>query len=162
MYFVRRRIGRLPVVLIASADEPVLAQNDGTELATLEPLKPVDARALLERRAPGLEPHLREALLREAAGHPLALVELPASASSADLSGLLTGAVAVNRHIERAFARRFGDLDPDAKRLLVLLACLDSNELAQLAAACGAAPSCGRRERSGQSQCPQRFTTPNS
>lgn len=135
LYFVRRRIGWLPVVLVASADEPLLGQDDSTERRTLEPLTPVDARALLDRRAPGLEPHLREALLREAAGNPLALVELPASAGSADLSGLLTGAVAVNRHIERAFARRFGELDSDAKRLLLLLACLDSNELAELAAA---------------------------
>ncbi len=134
LYFVRRRIRRLPVVFVASADDAVLAQNDLTQPAALGPLQPSDARALLERQAPGLEPHVRETLLREAAGNPLALVELPASAGGVDLSGLLTGAVAVNRHIERAFARRCADLAPDAKRLL-LLGCLDSNELAEVAAA---------------------------
>ena len=35
--------------------------------------------ALLDARAPGLEPDLRARLLAEAAGNPLALVELPAA-----------------------------------------------------------------------------------
>jgi DNA-binding CsgD family transcriptional regulator len=133
--FVRRRLAGLPVVLIAAAREPVLTPDPITEVVPLPPLGPPAARELLERHAGHLEPHLRELLLQEAAGNPLALVELPRTVAAEDLPGLLNTALPVNRRIEQSFARRLGDSPPDAVRLLLLLACLDSTELAELAAA---------------------------
>lgn len=133
--FVRRRLAGLPVVLIAAAREPVLTPDPITQLVPLPALATSAARELLERHAGHLEPHLRELLLHEAAGNPLALVELPRTVSNDDLPGLLNTALPVNRRIERSFARRLHDLPAEAGRLLLLLACLESTELAELAAA---------------------------
>jgi DNA-binding NarL/FixJ family response regulator len=133
--FVRRRLTGLRVALLAAAREPVLTPDPITQVVSLPPLEASAARELLERHAGHLEPHLRELLLHEAAGNPLALVELPRTVSNDDLPGLLNAALPVNRRIEQSFARRLRDLPPEAGRLLLLLACLDSTELAELAAA---------------------------
>src|SRR5580704_14472164 len=77
--FVARRLTAEPVALLVAVRDGLAsplsdAGLPGLRLAGL--IDPAPA-ALLDARTPGLDPVLRERLLAEAAGNPLALVELP-------------------------------------------------------------------------------------
>jgi DNA-binding CsgD family transcriptional regulator len=86
----------------------------------------VTAGALLDAVAPQLSPVARGRVLREAAGNPLALLELPAVAELADDPALL-GSSPLTERLERAFAARVSDL-PDATRLALLVAALSDED----------------------------------
>ncbi len=77
-----------------------------------------DAETVLDAHAPGLPVEQRRRLLEEAAGNPLALVELPRSAQapSADSMPWLP----LTERLERAFSERLKEL-PDATQLLLLI-----------------------------------------
>ena len=82
--FVARRLESEPIVLLAAAREgffPSLGDADLPELV-LSPLTADAAATLLDSHAPGLDPALRRRVLAEAAGNPLALTELPATAAA--------------------------------------------------------------------------------
>jgi DNA-binding CsgD family transcriptional regulator len=65
--------------------------------------------------------------LHEAAGNPLALLELPTVVVRPGDEQWAAGAVPLTDRLERAFAARVSDL-PDATRLLVLVAALDDED----------------------------------
>ncbi|NBH08525.1 hypothetical protein GTY80_35475, partial [Amycolatopsis sp. SID8362] len=89
---------------------------------------PADAAAeVLDSVAPRLAPSVRTRLLAEAAGLPLALMELPAAA--ADLDGL-DPVLPLTERLERTFTARVSAL-PAATRTALLVAAL--NETTSLA-----------------------------
>jgi len=115
-----RRIAFDPVIVVLSArpgrrDEPV-----GLRRLTLAPLTFIDANALLDLRPDHPHGAARRMLLELAAGNPLALVELPAAASTANP----LEPVPLTSRLERAFVGRFTQLERPA-RLAVLAAALD-------------------------------------
>ena len=65
--------------------------------------------------------------LREAAGNPLAILELPAALGRREDEQWPAGGVALTDRLERAFADRVSDL-PDATRLLLLVAALSDED----------------------------------
>jgi hypothetical protein len=104
------------------------------------------ARALLAAglRAP-IDGVVRERVVAEARGNPLALLELPRSTRSAQLAGgfELPGAVSVPRRIEDFYERRSGNLPAQTRLLLLLAAAEPTGEAALLwraAAALGIPP----------------------
>ncbi|WBB62482.1 AAA family ATPase [Streptomyces sp. WMMC500] len=83
-----------------------------------------DARELLRLAAPGgLDRRIRDQLLAEARGNPLALRELPRALSPAEIAGgfALAGSVALEGRIEQSLVAQFEPL-PASTRLLMLLA----------------------------------------
>ena len=84
-----------------------------------------DARALLATavRTP-LDELVRDRIVAEARGNPLALLELPRSASPARLAGGFErpDAMSVPRRIEDMFKRRSGDLPAETQLLLLVAA----------------------------------------
>jgi len=84
-----------------------------------------DARALLTSavRFP-LDEQIRDRIVAETRGNPLALLELPRGLTAAQLAGGfgLPGAQALSGRIEESFARRLGALPVQAQRLLLLAA----------------------------------------
>ena len=126
--FASRRLAADPVGLVFAARVP------GPELAGLPELAVPglgddDARALLESMLAGpLDARVRDLILAEAQGNPLALLELPRGLSPSELAGGfgLPGAVPVTGRIEDSFGRRLEAL-PDQTRRLVLLAAADSS-----------------------------------
>jgi DNA-binding CsgD family transcriptional regulator len=84
------------------------------------------ARALLDARAPGLDPALRDRLLAEAAGNPLALVELPKAVRPGRSApgGLPPSLLPLTARLERAFAAQESGL-PAATRAVLLAAAAD-------------------------------------
>ncbi|GAA3722806.1 LuxR family transcriptional regulator [Terrabacter ginsenosidimutans] len=92
----------------------------------LRPLGGVLGRALVRRVSPAVSPPVLASLVTVAAGNPLALVELPAAMSEAELSGsaLSADAVPLSPRLERLHSEQILEL-PSAARQVLLLAALD-------------------------------------
>ena len=88
---------------------------------------------LLEVNGAGLSDELKGRILAEAAGNPLALIELPPAAADLDLTSA-SEPLPLTARLEAAFATRLTALDADVRALL-LLAALDDGELAELSRA---------------------------
>ena len=84
-----------------------------------------DARALLGSAVRfRLDERVRERIIAETRGNPLALVELPSGLTATQLAGGfgLLGAEGLTGRIEESFVRRITTLSGDARRLLLLAA----------------------------------------
>ena len=124
--FAARRLAADPVGLVFAAREP------GPELAGLpelevDGLRDEDARALLDAALAGpLDARVRDLIVAETRGNPLALLELPRGLTPAELAGGfgLPGAAPLAGRIEDSFPRQLDAL-PDQTRRLVQLAAAD-------------------------------------
>jgi DNA-binding CsgD family transcriptional regulator len=124
--FVARRLAAEAVVMIFAVREP-WAANDLAGLSELMvgPLRDVDARDLLAAVIPGrLDEPVRERIVAESQGNPLALLELPRAWTPAALAGGfgLPDGASVSAKIEESFRRRMIPLPDDSRRLLLLAA----------------------------------------
>jgi predicted ATPase len=143
--FVARRIESDPVVLLAAARDgyPSALADAGLPERRLAGLDDTTAAALVDAVAPGLPLAARNRVLREAAGNPLALLELPAAIAQPGGRESLPGGLPLTERLERAFAGRVSDL-PEATRLVLLVAALsdeeDVREILQAAGAVAGAP----------------------
>ncbi|QYN19160.1 AAA family ATPase [Amycolatopsis sp. DSM 110486] len=123
--FVARRLSAESVGMVFALREP---QETG-ELAGLLDLAigglpAEDARELLSSALRGpLDPQVRDRVLAETRGNPLALLELPRGLSRAELAGGfgLPSTVGLPSRIEESFQRRLAPL-PGETRLLLLVA----------------------------------------
>ena len=127
--FVARRLESDPIVLLAAAREgyPTVFSADELPELRLRPLDPESATRLLGHSGDHLSAAERSRILREAAGNPLALVELPSIAHRLDGDQPMPGLVPLTERLERAFAARAADL-PVATQLLLLVAALNDRE----------------------------------
>jgi DNA-binding CsgD family transcriptional regulator len=127
--FVARRLELEPVIVVFAVRDGIATVFDESGLPELGlvGLDDESARALLELTGPDLPPHLKARVLEEAAGNPLALLELPAAAASLD-GVQRADALPLPSRLEQAFAARLVDLDSEIRRLL-LLAALEDGEL---------------------------------
>ena len=97
---------------------------DGFPELLVEGLPPEDARLLLDTMIPGpLDEHVKERILDEARGNPLALIELPKGRRPAELAGGFgfPAERPLTTRIERTFVERIEALPRDSQ-LLVLAA----------------------------------------
>ena len=124
--FVARRLRAESVVLVF-ASRPNCDDTSLTGLPDLRlsGLREADARALLESAllAP-LDPAVRDQLVAETQGNPLALLELPRRLTPADLAGgfALPSAPLPGVRPEHALTRRLVVLPADTRQLLLLAA----------------------------------------
>ena len=119
--FVARRLQSDPIVLLAAVREgyPSLLVDAGLPQHRLGGLGTAEAMTLLDTSARQLSPVIRDRLLTEAAGNPLALTELPIAAAQQEPVTL--GSLPLTQRLEQAFAARVSDL-PEATQLLLLVA----------------------------------------
>jgi DNA-binding CsgD family transcriptional regulator len=126
--FVARRVLAESVAIVLAVRESATTRDfDGLPELRLEGLDGDDARALLASVSLGrLDDRVRDRIVAETRGNPLALLELPRRMSPAELAGgfELPGAGDLPRHIEDHYLRRVGEL-PEATRRLILLAAAD-------------------------------------
>src|SRR2546423_6055207 len=125
--FIARRLEGERVALVATVRDGYATPLEEAHLQTLEleRLSAPAAAELLYRDAPDLHPVARARVLAEAAGNPLALVELPRVLQASDAQGSLVLATpTLTARLERAFAARLDDL-PEETRLVLLVAALD-------------------------------------
>jgi DNA-binding CsgD family transcriptional regulator len=124
--FVARRLHAESVLLLFAVRE----QEEPEELAGLpelrpEPLAVDEARELLSSATVGpVDDRVRERILDEARGNPLALLELPRGRASVSLAGGFAVAEdqALPRRIEASFHRQVARLPEETQRLLLLAA----------------------------------------
>ena len=124
--FAARRLAADPVGLVFAAREPS-ADLAGLPELVVAGLPEDQARALLASALAGpLDARVRDLIVAETQGNPLALLELPRGLTSAELAGGfgLPGAVSLPGRIEDSFARQLEAL-PDQTRRLLLLAAAD-------------------------------------
>jgi DNA-binding CsgD family transcriptional regulator len=122
--FAARRLAADPVGLVFAARVP------GEDLAGLPELAVAglaerDARALLDSVLTGpLDARVRDRIIADTNGNPLALLELPRGLTPAQLAGGfgLSSAVPLDGRIEESFRRQLEALPPQTRRLMQLAA----------------------------------------
>ncbi|MGZ4248040.1 MAG: helix-turn-helix transcriptional regulator [Solirubrobacteraceae bacterium] len=124
--FVARRVLAERVGLVfalrESGDQQVL---DGLPELVIDGLPADDARRLLDATIPGaLDARVRDRILGEAGGNPLALLELPRAGKPISLAGGfgLPGERPLTSRIEQGFVRQLDSFSADTRRLLLLAA----------------------------------------
>ncbi len=126
--FVARRLLAESVATVFAVRSPA-DEREWADLPalTLTGLPDDDARALLATVIPGpLDARIRDRLVAETRGNPLAILELPRALTAAQLPGGVgpEGAHALPGRIEESFLRRLQTL-PEEARLLLLVAAAD-------------------------------------
>jgi DNA-binding CsgD family transcriptional regulator len=124
--FVARRLEAESVGLVFAARVPS-DELAGLPELVVEGLPEADARALLDSVLTGpLDAGVRDQIITETRGNPLALVELPRWITPAELAGGfgfgLPGRVPLSGRIEEGFRRRVEGLPAETRRLLHLAA----------------------------------------
>ena len=122
--FVARRLQAEPVVMLFAARERSVDLAGLPELV-VEGLDDADARALFASVIPWrLDERVADALMAEAGGNPLALLELPRALTAAQLAGgfRLLGALPLQSRLEERFRQRLVALPEDTQRLLLVAA----------------------------------------
>ncbi|MGB8879454.1 MAG: AAA family ATPase, partial [Solirubrobacteraceae bacterium] len=124
LVFVARRLLAESVALVLVTRESS-EELDGLPRLVVEGLRIGDARALLGSavRVP-LDERVRERLVAETRGNPLALLELPRGLTPDELAGGfgLLDAPGLSGRIEDSFRRRLSGLPADTQRLLLVAA----------------------------------------
>ena len=124
MAFVARRLVAESVGLVFAARVPS-DELAGLPELVVEGLREADARALLAAALSGpLDARVRDRIVAEARGNPLALLELPGGVTPAELAGgfALPDAVPLSGRIEESFRRRLDALPADTRMLLLVAA----------------------------------------
>jgi DNA-binding CsgD family transcriptional regulator len=145
--FIARRIASEPIfLLISSREVPGAAIGDILPELRVGGLNERAAAALLEAHFPGLPVAVRDRVISESAGNPLALVELPKTITSEfSGQGLLPGHLPITMRLERAFTSRLANLPATTRQLLLVAAISDRSSVAEILSAtsivCGATVS---------------------
>jgi DNA-binding CsgD family transcriptional regulator len=126
MSFVARRLEAESVAMVFAVREPCDVQElVGLPELVVEGLGDEDARALLASEIPGgLDEQVRDRIVAETRGNPLALLELPRGLTATELAGGfgLLAAHALPGRIEQSYLRRLDTLADDTRTLLLVAA----------------------------------------
>jgi DNA-binding CsgD family transcriptional regulator len=124
--FVARRLAAERIaVVIALREEAGVGELSGLPALSLTGLEEADAHDLLAMAVhTSLDEHVRDRIVEEAHGNPLALLELPRGMPPDQLAGgfAIPGAGSLSRRIERSFLRRAALLPRDTQLLLLTAA----------------------------------------
>ncbi len=139
--FLARRIEAEPIALVATLRPGFATSLEDARLPVLELDRlSADASAeLLHTKAPDLHPRERSRVLAEAAGNPLALVELSRTRSSAPQGAIELSEVTptLTGRLQSAFASRLDDL-PEETRACLLASALDGRASLEEVVRCAA------------------------
>ena len=126
MAFATRRLHADPVAMVFAVREPSEERRlDGLPELTVEGIGDDDARRLLASVMPGwLDPRVRDRIIAETRGNPLAVLEVPRSANPAELAdGFASPARGhLTSRIEQGFVSRYRALPGVTQRLLLTAA----------------------------------------
>ena len=134
--FVARRLLAESVGLVFAVRQSIEARAlEGLPELLLGGLKDREARALLDSAWPGrLDEQVRDRVIAESHGNPLALLELPRGMPPGELAGGfgLAGVAPVSNRIEQSFLQRLDSLPDGSRRLLLLAAAEPTGDTALL------------------------------
>jgi hypothetical protein len=142
--FVARRLdgSRIGFLVASRSGEESFFERAGLPEHVVQPLDDEAATGLVGARFPTLAPRVRQRVLAEAQGNPLALLELPAALSSPQRRALqaLPAVLPLSRRLERLFAARVRELPARTRQLLLLTALDGTGDLRVLQAADARSP----------------------
>jgi DNA-binding CsgD family transcriptional regulator len=149
LLFVSRRLDAEGIVMLFGARDGDARQFDSGELPVLHlgGLDPQAAATVVARhRGTEVAPAVRDVLVEQAAGNALALAELPAALTAAQLAGEdpLPDVLPLSYDVERLFLERVRRLPEPTQQLLLVAAADDTGRLATIAKAAEALGSSGR------------------
>ncbi|TCC59700.1 LuxR family transcriptional regulator [Kribbella pittospori] len=124
-FVARRLMAESVAIVFALRDSADDGPFSGMPRLDVEGLPPQHARELLSAAIPGpIDERVRDRILAETRGNPLALLELPQDLSYAELAGGfgLPDAQQLTHRIEDTFQRRLAPLPSDTRRLLLVAA----------------------------------------
>ncbi|WP_202868381.1 ATP-binding protein [Kribbella sindirgiensis] len=120
--FVTRRLAAESVVMVLAVRDGIEHAFTGLTELEVRGLDDSDARALLDSVLPGpIDPRVRDRIVAETRGNPLALLELPRAWTAAELADGLTADTLTSK-LEDGFVRRLETLQPDTRLLLLTAA----------------------------------------
>jgi DNA-binding CsgD family transcriptional regulator len=144
LVFAARRLQaeRVAILFAVREDEGRSFEERGLPELLVQGLEDEDARALISDTSNEIASSVRDRVLVEAAGNPLALLELPAGLSEEQRAGIeaLPDSMPLTRRVQAAFAARVGGL-PAATQAMLLIAAADGT--GDLATAVSAAAELG-------------------
>jgi DNA-binding CsgD family transcriptional regulator len=123
--FVARRLLAEPVAFVFTARDTGAEALAGLPELVIGGLSAGDARELLESvMVGGIDPRVRDRIVAETRGIPLAVLEVPRTVSATELAGgfWIAGTRSSAGAIEETFVRRIHSLPADTQRLLLLAA----------------------------------------
>jgi len=146
--FVARRLAAERIGLVVALREPSDERDFvGLPELTVGGLREADAGRLLDSVIKGpMDPRVRDRIIAETRGNPLALLELPRAWTTAELVDGFERPDALISRIEEGFIRRLSTLPEDTQRLLVAAAAEplgDATLLWRAAAVLGLASNAG-------------------
>ncbi len=134
LLFTARRLVAEGVLILFGAREgdPRRFDAPGLEVLMLKGLDRELSEALLSRASSQVAPAVQERLLSEAAGNPLALLELPVALSDSQLTGKaqLPGALPLTARLRGVFIQRVERLPQSTQMALLVAAAEETGELA--------------------------------
>jgi DNA-binding CsgD family transcriptional regulator len=132
--FVARRLRAAPIVLLLASRDGDVRQLDAPGLPQLRltGLDPQAAGRLLEERTDSIAADVRDRLIAQTEGNPLALLKLSATLSRAQLTGRepLPDRPVLSTRLQQAFLRQVRRLPAATRTLLLVAAAEDAGELA--------------------------------
>ncbi len=134
--FVARRLAAEPVAMVFAVRESA-PELDGLPELVVGGLSAYTARSLLDSVVVGtLDAQVRERIVAETRGNPLALLELPRALTPAELAGgfALPGAGGLVGQVEASFARRIQALPAGAQLVLLAAAAEPTGDAVRYAA----------------------------
>lgn len=125
--FVARRLDRQRIAFVCATHEPAVGRTPfaGVDELPVPGLAPDAARTLLASLVAGpLDGRVLERIIADAQGNPLALRQLPAQLTPAQLAGLsaLPPMLSVGEILHERFAGTVGDIPAETRTLLLLAA----------------------------------------
>ncbi|WP_219506045.1 helix-turn-helix transcriptional regulator [Nonomuraea ceibae] len=133
LLFAARRLGSEGIALVVAArDDHEDVPTAGLHELRLHGLIREEAERLLDGRLPA---HLRERVLKEADGNPLALIELSRAACESELE--FGGPLPLTKRLREAFAGRVHRLPEPTRTMLAVAAAEDTGDLRIVLAAAG-------------------------
>jgi DNA-binding CsgD family transcriptional regulator len=146
--FVTRRLVAERIAVVVALREPSDERDfGGLPELTISGLSDADASQLLDSVVKGpLDPRVRDRIIAETRGNPLALLELPRAWTTAELADGFERSDPLIDRLEEGFARRLATLPQDTQRLLVVAAAEplgDATLLWRAAASLGLDPNAG-------------------
>ena len=121
--FVARRLLAEPVALVFAARDAGAEALAGLPDLVISGLSDADARELLDSvMLGGIDPRVRDRIVQETRGIPLALLEVPRNVPATELAGgfWIAGARPSAGAVEEGFVRRIHGLPIDTQRLLLV------------------------------------------
>ena len=140
LLFAARRVRREGIVLLLGMRERDWAHTAGVDELGLLGLSSDDGAALVDRIGVPVTAIVREQVVRQAGGNPLAILETVSELTAAERTGTvpIAGALADGAGLERAFAQRLGRLPAETCRALLIAATSETGDVDEITRALAA------------------------